>query len=180
MSLVSPGSPITTTTGAQAASHAAHMAALPGGGGVIPLSSLALAGNPPPQGQGVPVVAIHPQMASVITSSRTQAAAVQASLSNGHVTSSAGGGFSHQAKDISSAAGGGGGEKNGIDMKVEGKNLPHVFRSEEATSSCRFFTLHALFDIGFPSGLDFMGTYKVNDNGFILSVLKCAGMIVYL
>lgn len=121
VSLVSPGSPITTTTGAQAASHAAHMAALPGGGGVIPLSSLALAGNPPPQGQGVPVVAIHPQMASVITSSRTQSAAVQASLSNGHVTSSAGGGFSHQAKDISSAAGGGGGEKNGIDMKVEEK-----------------------------------------------------------
>ncbi|XP_054762487.2 forkhead box protein K2-like [Lytechinus pictus] len=120
VSLVSPGSPINTTTGAQAASHAAHMAALPGGGGIIPLSShAALAGSAPPQ--GVPVVAIHPQMASVITSSRTQGAA-QASLSNGHVTSSAGG-FSHQAKDSSTAGGGGsaGGDKNGIEMKVEEK-----------------------------------------------------------
>ncbi|XP_072167783.1 forkhead box protein K2-like isoform X2 [Diadema setosum] len=114
VSLVSPGSPITTTTAGQASSHAIQMAALPQGGGVVPLPPNALPTSIPQPGVGV-MGAHHrlPQMASVITSSKT-VGAVQPSLSNGHVTTAA---LPNQAMDVSSS----GGEKNEADAKGEEK-----------------------------------------------------------
>ena len=116
VSLVSPGSPITATSIAQATSHTAQIT-LPQGGGVISLPPNTLPTTAP--GGGVPIVGIHhqlPQMASVITSSKVQAV-VPPSLSNGHLTAPAPG-VPHQASEVSST---GSGEKNGIDIKVEGK-----------------------------------------------------------